>query len=154
MRNDCCLYLVAPFAVGAVTLAAAWRKTGAPELPPERPDNPLQIGPALQMTALFQLVLFGVAAVGRTLGDRGVLASGALLGLTDVDALTISMTDDSDAPNRSGCRRSGDRGRGDGQPFPEGHSGDGARNRLFRRVTGGVVVAMAGAILAGLLVIL
>jgi uncharacterized membrane protein (DUF4010 family) len=85
-------YLAAPFAIGAVALAAEWRRTAAPEHPPERPVNSLQIVPALQMAALFQLVLFGVAAVGRTFGDRGVLASGALLGLTDVDALTISMT--------------------------------------------------------------
>jgi uncharacterized membrane protein (DUF4010 family) len=32
-----------------------------------------------------------VAWVRRTFGDPGLLASGAVLGLTDVDALTISM---------------------------------------------------------------
>src|SRR5476649_2291948 len=85
-------YLAAPFAIGAVALAAQWRTTAEPEHPPERPVNPLQIVPALQMAALFQLVLFGVTAAGRAFGDRGLLASGAVLGLTDVDALTISMT--------------------------------------------------------------
>jgi uncharacterized membrane protein (DUF4010 family) len=44
------------------------------------------------MAALFQLVLFAVAAAGRAFGNSGLLVSGAMLGLTDVDALTISMT--------------------------------------------------------------
>ena len=44
------------------------------------------------MAALFQLVLFAVGALGRAFGDSGLLVSGAVLGLTDVDALTISMT--------------------------------------------------------------
>jgi uncharacterized membrane protein (DUF4010 family) len=147
-------YLVAPFAVGAVTLAAAWRKTAAPELPPERPDNPLQIGPALQMTALFQLVLFGVAAVGRTLGDRGVLASGALLGLTDVDALTISMTTTPTLQIAPAVAAAAIAVGVMVNCFLKATLAMVLGTAPFRRVTGGVVVAMAGAILAGLLVIL
>ena len=85
-------YLAGPFVVGAVALALLWRKSPDSVPQPERPVNPLQIGPALQMAALFQLVLFAVAAVGRTFGESGLLVSGAMLGLTDVDALTISMT--------------------------------------------------------------
>jgi uncharacterized membrane protein (DUF4010 family) len=85
-------YLAAPFAIGAAVLAARWRNSAQAEHAPERAVNPLQIMPALQMAALFQLVLFGVAAIGRAFGDRGLLATGAVLGLTDVDALTISMT--------------------------------------------------------------
>jgi len=85
-------YLAGPFVVGAVALALLWRKSPASLPQPERPANPLQIGPALQMAALFQLVLFVVAAAGRAFGNSGLLVSGAMLGLTDVDALTISMT--------------------------------------------------------------
>jgi uncharacterized membrane protein (DUF4010 family) len=44
------------------------------------------------MAALFQVVLFVVAAMRRYFGSRGLMVSGAVLGLTDVDALTISMT--------------------------------------------------------------
>ena len=44
------------------------------------------------MAALFQLVLFVVAGAGRAFGDNGFRVAGAVLGLTDVDALTISMT--------------------------------------------------------------
>jgi len=43
------------------------------------------------MAALFQAVLFAVDAVRRLFGESGLLISGAVLGLTDVDALTISM---------------------------------------------------------------
>lgn len=85
-------YLAAPFVIGAVALALWWRKSAEPTHQPERPANPLQIGPALQMAALFQLVLFAVGATGRAFGGSGLLFSGAVLGLTDVDALTISMT--------------------------------------------------------------
>jgi uncharacterized membrane protein (DUF4010 family) len=59
--------------------------------PKDGPSNPLQIGPALQMAATFQVVLFAVQLVRRLFGDVGLLVSGAVLGLTDVDALTISM---------------------------------------------------------------
>jgi uncharacterized membrane protein (DUF4010 family) len=55
------------------------------------PSNPLEFGAALQMAALFQLVLIAVEFGRRTWGTAGVLVSGAVLGITDVDALTISM---------------------------------------------------------------
>jgi uncharacterized membrane protein (DUF4010 family) len=54
--------------------------------------NPLQLLPALQMAALFQAVLLAVHAVDQYWGSAGLLTSGVVLGLTDVDALTISMT--------------------------------------------------------------
>jgi len=85
-------YLGAPLVIGASALAIWWRAEAKPAGDADRPANPLQIGPALQMAALFQLVLFVVAAAGRVFGARGLLVSGAVLGLTDVDALTISMT--------------------------------------------------------------
>ena len=44
------------------------------------------------MTVLFQIVLFAVFYVRAWLGDAGLMASGFVLGLTDVDALTMSMT--------------------------------------------------------------
>ena len=55
------------------------------------PSNPLQIRPAMEMAALFQVVLFAVDGVRRLFGESGLLISGAVLGLTDVDALTLSM---------------------------------------------------------------
>lgn len=85
-------YLAAPFVIGAVVLALSWRRNPEPADVTHRPPNPLQMVPALQMAAVFQLVLFAVNAVERTFGQSGLRASGAVLGLTDVDALTISMT--------------------------------------------------------------
>jgi uncharacterized membrane protein (DUF4010 family) len=43
------------------------------------------------MAVTFQLVLLAVQFVRRSFGDVGLLVSGAVLGLTDVDALTLSM---------------------------------------------------------------
>ena len=43
------------------------------------------------MAAVFQVVLMAVYAVNRLWGSPGVLTTAALLGLTDVDALTVSM---------------------------------------------------------------
>jgi len=83
-------YLTVPFVFGAIALAFWWRKGTKGQAGP--PVNPLQLGPALQMALVFQLVLFAVDAAGRAFGNPGLLVSGAVLGLTDVDALTISMT--------------------------------------------------------------
>ena len=44
------------------------------------------------MALLFQVVLFGVYYVRAWVGDAGLMATGFVLGLTDVDALTLSMT--------------------------------------------------------------
>jgi uncharacterized membrane protein (DUF4010 family) len=86
------LYLAAPFLVGGAALAFSWRngETGGTQI--DRPVNPLQVGPALQMAALFQIVIVVVRGMGRAFGAGGLLATGAVLGLTDVDALTLSMS--------------------------------------------------------------
>jgi uncharacterized membrane protein (DUF4010 family) len=87
------LYLAAPFLIGLTSAVVMWRRAddrGARETEPL--PNPLQIVPALQMAVVFQVVLFGVAAMRDLFGAGGLIASGAVLGLTDVDALTISMT--------------------------------------------------------------
>ncbi|AMW06325.1 MgtC/SapB family protein [Gemmatimonas phototrophica] len=54
--------------------------------------NPLGLASSLQMAIAFQVVLFAIAWVQRNAGDTGVIASATLLGLTDMDALTLSMT--------------------------------------------------------------
>jgi uncharacterized membrane protein (DUF4010 family) len=84
-------YLAVPFAVGVIMLGLWWRTSEEAGSASEKPSNPLQIRPALEMACLFQIVLFVVDGVRRVFGESGVLISGAVLGLTDVDALTISM---------------------------------------------------------------
>jgi uncharacterized membrane protein (DUF4010 family) len=44
------------------------------------------------MTLLFQIVLWILAAVEGRFGERGLIGSSALLGLTDLDALTYSAS--------------------------------------------------------------
>lgn len=90
-------YFIAPFAIGLAIVAWQWKKGARTEARLGRPANPLQLVPALQMAVLFQAVLFIVEVVHRYGGEAGVRVSGAVLGLTDVDALTISMTQMADA---------------------------------------------------------
>ncbi len=85
-------YLAAPFVIGLV-MVALWLRTGDnSDTDGGQAANPLQVWPALQMAVTFQVVLFAVALVRGWFGEGGLLATGAVLGLTDVDALTISMT--------------------------------------------------------------
>jgi uncharacterized membrane protein (DUF4010 family) len=87
-------FLAAPaVAAAAVAMLGAWRssQTAAPEV---EQANPLQLSSALQMAVLFQAVLMAVYAARQVWGASGVFTSAAVLGLTDVDALTLSMTRD------------------------------------------------------------
>ena len=84
-------YLAMPALVAALTAAIGQRRpaaAGAPDLPQ---DNPLQLRAAMQMAVLFQGVIMLVSFARETWGQSGVLTSAAILGLTDVDALTVSM---------------------------------------------------------------
>jgi uncharacterized membrane protein (DUF4010 family) len=83
-------YLSAPFVLGLIALAIWWRVNPV-STPRAEVSNPLQIAPALQMAVTFQVVLLAVNLARGWFGTAGLLASGAVLGITDVDALTISM---------------------------------------------------------------
>ena len=88
-------YLVAPFVVAAVITWFGIRKGSAVASVEMASSNPLQFTSALQMAALFQIVMFGVRWAQSTWGQSGVIFSAGVLGLTDVDALVVSMTKDS-----------------------------------------------------------
>jgi uncharacterized membrane protein (DUF4010 family) len=85
-------YLAAPFVVGLLAVALAFRSLRDAKHAPTKLRNPLQFRDALEMALLFQIVLFGVFYVRKWVGDTGLMATGFVLGLTDVDALTMSMT--------------------------------------------------------------
>jgi uncharacterized membrane protein (DUF4010 family) len=85
-------YLAPPFLVGAVCLVLWWRQSAGSGTKTEQTSNPLQIVPALQMAMIFQIVLFTVGGISRGSGGGGLRLAGAVLGLTDVDALTVAMT--------------------------------------------------------------
>lgn len=57
---------------------------------PRPPGNPLRLVAAIQMAVLFAIVLYLLALVQERFGQAGVLGGSALLGLTDLDALTYS----------------------------------------------------------------
>lgn len=84
-------YMAAPFAVGVLAVARGmWRApSGGVTLDPQ--TNPLQLRSSLEMALLFQVVLFAMTFVQQGFGEGGVVTTAALLGLTDVDALTLSM---------------------------------------------------------------
>lgn len=85
-------YLLVPFVLGVVMVATGLAFAQGTHDSARKPANPLEFRAALQMAALFQVVLIAVEWGRRTFGATGVMVSGAVLGLTDVDALTISMS--------------------------------------------------------------
>lgn len=86
-------YLVPPALVAlALATVGLWRSQA--DAAESDDQNPLQAKAALQMAVLFQVVLMAVTAVRQVWGVSGIFASAAALGLTDVDALTVSMAHD------------------------------------------------------------
>lgn len=61
-------------------------KADAPKL-----ANPFQIKPALKFAALISAIMFFSHFIKESFGDAGVIALAFVSGLTDVDAVTISM---------------------------------------------------------------
>jgi uncharacterized membrane protein (DUF4010 family) len=84
-------YLALPAVIALTITWLGARQTQDEALVDEQVPNPLQLSTALQMAAMFQVVLMAVWAAGNYWGDRGILGTATVLGLTDVDALTISM---------------------------------------------------------------
>jgi uncharacterized membrane protein (DUF4010 family) len=85
-------YLVVPCVAALIALGLSWRTVRDTERPVSSMRNPLQLFDALGMAALFQIVVYGVYYMRLWVGDIGLMAGGFVLGLTDTDALTMSMT--------------------------------------------------------------
>lgn len=83
--------LVLPWAAAAVVAAWGIRRAGADGDSGGPQGQPLQLVAALQMAVMFQAVLMLVDLARQAWGDAGLLTSAAVLGLTDVDALTMTM---------------------------------------------------------------
>ena len=92
-------YVAAPFVLGAAATLWGWYRLKAPSEKIPEPANPLELRSALQMALLFQGVLFLVHLAQENWGDLGLAVSGAILGLTDMDALTISMARSASEPS-------------------------------------------------------
>lgn len=59
--------------------------------------NPFELGPALRFAALLALILLLVEGARHWLGEVGVYLVALLAGLTDVDAITLSLARSADA---------------------------------------------------------
>jgi len=81
---------VAPALLGLLLVLRNLRGAGRPD-PMSSAKNPLQFWAAIQMTVVFQIVLYAVAFAESQFGRPGLYSSAAVLGLVDMDALTISM---------------------------------------------------------------
>ncbi len=53
--------------------------------------NPFELGDAIKFGVLFAVVIFAASAAQVYFGDTGLYVAGALAGLTDVDAIALSM---------------------------------------------------------------
>jgi uncharacterized membrane protein (DUF4010 family) len=84
-------YFAIPLVAGLAASAFIWRMDGQSKDKEPEVRNPLQFWNSIQMAVVFQIVLYLMHWLQGRFGDRGLLATGAILGLTDVDALTISM---------------------------------------------------------------
>lgn len=96
VANPALLTLLGPFlglsiAAGALALIVVLRR--APAAPDQAPQvaNPFRLAEALKFAAVYAAVLFAVEAAERYLGTWGIVAAAVLAGLTDVDAITLSL---------------------------------------------------------------
>ncbi len=83
--------VAAPFVIGCVAVVSGLLRERPIEVSPAQVRNPLQLRGALEMALLFQVVLYVVYAVQQRFGEGGLLATAAIIGLNDADALTLSM---------------------------------------------------------------
>jgi uncharacterized membrane protein (DUF4010 family) len=87
-------YLIPAALVAAIAAALGARRSSTTAAPAVPDHNPLRLAEALQMAVLFQGVLMAVYLARQRWGASGVFTSAAILGITDVDALTVSMARD------------------------------------------------------------
>ena len=87
--------------VGAAVVAFAWRSdTPIPQEAGEQPmswlsgdeQNPLRLGIAIRLAVIFQLAMMAITFARQTWAVKGLYSTAVVLGLTDVDALTVSMS--------------------------------------------------------------
>ncbi|MCC6773944.1 MAG: MgtC/SapB family protein [Gemmatimonadaceae bacterium] len=88
-------YLAPPFVAGLALAIVGYLRLAARAhdddegAPDER--SPLRVGSAIRMAAVLQGALMAIAFTRSRFGAAGILVSAALLGLTNMDALTLSM---------------------------------------------------------------
>jgi uncharacterized membrane protein (DUF4010 family) len=88
------LGLAPMFLVGLFLMYLGHRREpdGKPRHPSDETRNPLRLGSAIVLALGFQVVLTLLHFFQQQFGDSGLLASAALAGLTDLDAITFGMS--------------------------------------------------------------
>ncbi|RLC70639.1 MAG: MgtC/SapB family protein [Chloroflexi bacterium] len=84
--------LLAAAGVGLAACAYLWFTEHTSEQGEVAVSNPFELGPAIKFGLLFAVILFISKAAQAYLGNAGVYLSSIVAGLTDVDAITLSMT--------------------------------------------------------------
>jgi uncharacterized membrane protein (DUF4010 family) len=86
---------IAMAAFGVPSLAICWllwRRQRPAETASVSPgQNPFELGEAIRFGLLFGVITFAARAAQVYLGDAGLYLAGAIAGLTDVDAIALSM---------------------------------------------------------------
>jgi uncharacterized membrane protein (DUF4010 family) len=68
-----------------------WRRVRNESAPKLEQENPSELKPAILFALLYGLVLLAVAAVKQYFGEGGLFAVAIFSGLTDMDAITLSI---------------------------------------------------------------
>lgn len=94
-------YVIPAGLIGAAVVILEWRRdTSVPAVTGEAPlswltgddKNPLRLGIAIRLAVIFQLTMIAITFARQTWAVTGLYGSAVILGLTDVDALTVSMS--------------------------------------------------------------
>ncbi|HVN40453.1 MAG TPA: MgtC/SapB family protein [Myxococcota bacterium] len=98
--NASLVALVAPAAgaltfAGLLAIALLYRRRGrgvSDAAGAQSASNPLELRMAIRFALLYALITVGAKAAQLYFGDAGLYLAGALAGVTDVDAITLSMS--------------------------------------------------------------
>jgi uncharacterized membrane protein (DUF4010 family) len=85
------LFIMAPALMGVGVAIYLWKSKGGEGETQLKVKNPMELGQAVKFGVLFAVVLFVSRASHHYFGSAGVYIASALAGLTDVDAITVSM---------------------------------------------------------------
>ena len=92
LAKDLALGMLTMGVVSLLICYLLWRRGRSSEKAEvEAGHNPFELGDAVKFGALFAVVIFVARAAQVYFGDTGLYLAGALAGLTDVDAIALSM---------------------------------------------------------------
>ncbi len=77
---------------GFAVCLVLWRKTAGEESEGVPLKNPFSIMPAVKFGLLYAVIVFVTRLLGKVVGDSGFYIVSILSGLTDVDAITLTMS--------------------------------------------------------------